>query len=811
MGDKEDIESVSKTPDYQIAPMSNSSANSGAKEENVNRNNSSWPKKNPKWAFWRRDQDPFSGKRYYDAGYWYRRPTREYIEKEFSHGQPVLTDQTEYRHRDIYGRVTTQRKDVLQYISPSESLPRPLLVQATPEVFKSQPAGDWRRVKLSGKVPTVLKVSEWALSPSYFKPFKVVLVVPVILILLSLPLEKVWDDSTFDDSYTEFPNYTWDYPKHARNKLDMRPGFERNAENGSIKSDDKSQSLTNKVRLLRPRLLVVFKNGRWELTSETSRIPYVFISFTVSHFPSRKSPIISDDKVDSARQTIEELAQKRTLEANVEAYWVDFRCSAPDEEKELHSADVHRMCDVIRGAENIFVILPDLSPASKLSWGARMWTLPEALLARRQELTFCSPDETQVLSKLAMADQVWDDGDAKNGDHQPTRLLAEHYSNVLTLGRLELFTVALDALATRKQSGQFSPGDVAYALMGLLHNRIDLDRTDSLFQSLAKLSLANDSDRLIERMVCMFPDPDVSEGENNIFLTMSEPDQYHTQLWDIEPLCQVAGVGTGHGEVILDGCRGVSIRWKAFPQMKYKRSEGWRKLFAEVVLRSGAFWSGLGLGLIIKYAWDYNNNIDNSNNWYGTADWSNDVGLIFLGALAVIFAFLLSLGAPSAVRRLYGGRVMQSAPWLVGFEGTMPVDELEKIVFGNDENRLTYEPSSTLFCERDSEERIGIEPAWVRDSSLPRPKIPKGHRLYTLVDTGSLTVSIFSAVRPPSVALIAGREGGMLRTVLCHYERSDNCLYKETVVRMDSMTLNQAKTLSWIKVSMGNDRDRLHS
>ena len=45
----------------------------------------------------------------------------------------------------------------------------------------------------------------------------------------------------------------------------------------------------------------------------------------------------------------------------------------------------------------------------------------------------------------------------------------------------------------------------------------------------------------------------------------------------------------------------------------------------------------------------------------------------------------------------------------------------------------------------------------------------------------------------------------MLRTVLCHYERSNNCLYKETVMRMDSLTLNQAKTLSWIKLSLGNN------
>ena len=809
------VEPLPKTPGCQEKPISASTMSDQADLAAVVPTQRMG---NPKWAFWRRNQDPFSGKRYYDAGYWYRRPKRDYIEKEFQ-GFPIANDEAEYRHRDIYGRVTYQKKDVLQYISPSESHPRPLLVQATPEVMKMQPAGDWRRVKLTGKVPTVLKISEWALKDGNFclRWLRVILVVPAIILLLSLPLEKVWDDAEFDEAYTEFPNYSWDYPKHARNRLDAKPGTEFKAKNGSVKSGEKTPTLTSKVRLLRPRLLMVLSNGKWELTSDTSRVSYVFISFTAMHFPFRRSAAVSEDQACDAQKTIDRLAQEKTVEAGLEAYWVDFRCCAPDEEEDLHTADVHRMCDVIRGADHVIVLLPNLSRQKKLEWGARMWTLPEALLARRQEIKFCSPTESTVVSKLGMADHVWDDGDARDGDHQPTRLLAEHYSNVLTLGRLELFTIALEALSNRRQNGSFSHGDIAYALMGLLHYRIDLDKSDTLFQALARLSLANDSDRLIERMVCMFPNPECQDTgeESNLFLALTEPDQYHTQLWDIEPLCQVAGVGYKDQTLILDSCRGVSIRWKAFPQMKYKRSYGFRKFVAEIVLRSGAAWTALGLGLIIKYTWDYNNRVSQDTqkvqDYYNSQDFSNDAGLIFLGCVAVVAAFLLSLGAPSAVRRLYGGRVMQSAPWLVGFEGVLPASQLEKTIFGNDEGRLTYDASSTPFCERDPDERIGLEPKWISHPSPenPRPALPEGHRLFTLVDTGSLTVSVFSARRPPSVALVCGREGGMLRAVLCHYERADNCLYKETVVRMDSVTLNQAKGLSWVKIGLGDDRGRL--
>jgi hypothetical protein len=64
-----------------------------------------------------------------------------------------------------------------------------------------------------------------------------------------------------------------------------------------------------------------------------------------------------------------------------------------------------------------------------------------------------------------------------------------------------------------------------------------------------------------------------------------------------------------------------------------------------------------------------------------------------------------------------------------------------------------------------------------------------------------MTVSIFSSERPPSVALICGKEGGMLRVVLCSYERSTNCLYKESVLRMETPMLDKSSLLGWIKVA----------
>ncbi|KAI9870079.1 MAG: hypothetical protein M1830_004712, partial [Pleopsidium flavum] len=780
---------VPKGVDCEVKPLSNASLSS----------NSETPPRvirvagDSKASFWKRDKDQFNGKRALSRGYLYRRPDRHYLQQTFHNGHKLeeigLDNQLEYRHRDYYGRITYKKKDVLRYISPTECDAKHLIVQATPDVCKNQPAGDWRRVKIGGKVPIVLRLSEWALAPSnrgitHQRHFlgvlnmclRVVLVTPALLILLSLPIEKAWVDSDFQESYTDFPNYFWDYPKYARNSLDMEPAPEYRP----VKPNDRQelQNLSSKVRLLRPRQLVVLRDSQWVLDSNPSRrLPYIFISYTNEHFHT--------DTSEDGRQSIEQIAQAKAQEAGLQAYWLDFRCRAPTSDPDLLTADVHRLCDVIRGARGICVILPDLSLASKRVWGSRMWTLPEALLSSRQDIKFCSLEKTETLSKLDMTDEVWDDGDPDDGDNQPTRLLAEHYSSVLTLGRLELFSVALEALAHRFQRRALTDADLAYALMGLLHYRIQMRESESLFQGLARLSLANDSDRLVERMVCMFPKH--NQQQENLFLALVERDQFQTHLWDVQPLCQVAGVGEDR-EVILDGCRGVSIRWKAFPQMKYKRSAGFRKFLAEIILRSGAYWSALGLALMIRYTVKYDNErADDSSNQ------DQDIVLVFLGALAIVFAFILSLAAPKSVRLLYGGRVTQSAPWLIGFEGVMPIDKLERIIFGNvdgpmivrsndksadmssritdevEHGRLTYEPSSTPFSERERGERIGKEPRWVRDSENPasvndRPLLPKGHRFFTLVDTGSLTVSIFSAVRPPSVALICGREGGMLRT-----------------------------------------------
>jgi len=494
------------------------------------------------------------------------------------------------------------------------------------------------------------------------------------------------------------------------------------------------------------------------------------------------------------------MAEYMTLKAGLSAYWLDKKCNAPKTEPDLLTADVNRMCDVIRGSKFVALLLPDNVSSRREEWGQRMWTLPEGLLAPG-DIRICTWNgkndyEVRTMGKVEMTSEYWND----ESDEAPARILAEHYAGTITLSRLELLSTAITALSHRVSSQDFTGADMAYAFMGLLHYRIEPDVTDDIFQVVARLSLANDNDRLIERMVAMFPIPTVDIRD--LFKVLGEMDQYKTHLWDVEPRCEVVGVGDEPNTVILNECRAVPIRWKRFPRMSYKRHQGMKKMIAELAVRSGVFWIVTGWSLAFTYAPFF---ISGSNP---------DKLYIYLIGIIVIFfgvGLLLACLAPHAVLRLFGGAVLESAPHLVGLEGTMPIAQLEKMIFGDSQGRLTYEPSSTPFGldNRDPELRLGREPAWVRDSRPDNasPPIFQNHHIFTLVDTGNLTVSIFQARKPPTVALICGAEGGMLRAVLCSWRFANDCLYKETVIRVQTSTWEQTKLAGWLKVSLESQGD----
>jgi hypothetical protein len=757
-------------------------------------------------------------------GHRFRRPHRDHDRTD---------DPEKHTYLNQFGLEYKKRQDTVTYLSSSTYIPRRLIVQATDRVWKAHPHTRWRRARLGGSVPTALKLSQWALNPiepkykysdekgelekvrrgfwgalwgGFLMCLRVLLVCLPLQIYLALPLtEMPWDSDDIESSYLDWPGWSWSWPKFAVNPLDMQPP--------AAGSMEKTLGFSSKPRLLMPRLLVTKDaNDQWTTkdldTNPDLWRPYVMISYTNLHYHTRDSP--------EGKAKLEAAAVQVATESGCDAYWMDFKCRAGDEEAELLTSDVNRFCDVIRGAKRVVIALPDNKTETARVWGDRMWTLPEGLLATGDDVFFYYTDmpdwsgpSLESMHKVEMASRVWIDKARAHGEQlQATRQLAEHFSGGVDLSRLQLFSVALHALSDRQESSD-KPNDrpeLAYALMGLLNNRIDPDpRSETIFQSIARVSLANDTDRLLERMLCLLPQDELVSDDP--FVALAQADQFQTHLWDIQPLSNVVGTAEADQSLVVDSARAIPIRWKKFPRLSYRRADGFRKFLAELFVRSGVGWFVGGFTL----AWTYaplligmNKSSSDPNSTAAdhaiTEKWIGYAIMLFF-----LVGVLLSFVGPACCKHLFGGRVTEMSPHIVGFEGTLPLQELEKIIFGNYAERLDYDPSSTAFSQRRITERRGREPNFVThpDEFVPLPALSSPeHRLFTIVDTGNLAVSIIQAINPPTVALICGREGGMLRALLCSWDFVSDTLYRETVMRMSSDCLDMARTKSWLKVSL---------
>ncbi|KAI0151780.1 hypothetical protein GGR57DRAFT_492801 [Xylariaceae sp. FL1272] len=751
----------------------------------------------------------FNGGRSFN-GHFFRRPIRDAnveeghvnVKRPEDYGGAVdqHPETGKFIYRNKFGQLEYKYSDIAVYLSPTTYRPKRLIVQCTDNIRKNahRMGGDWRRRKLNGDIPKVLTISEWALRPFETRTvwgkvhgtIRLLWVAVPLQLLLAWPGTTSWDDGDVSEYYTDFPGYHWHWAKYAINPLDRKPS--------DPTSGTKNQTLAEKVlssrkREVRPRKLYINQpDGQWKVVENPPRTKkYIFISYAAESFKVK-------GVLDTER--IRQMAQAATLDADLDACWMDTDCieTANGMQKDV---DIYTMCDVIRAASRVVVILADDKVETAQDWGSRLWTLPEALLAHQHEIDFVADVggkyQTTTKSLVEITSEIWDDRDDHEEAAGSTRLLAEHFSGLLTLSRLELFAAAIDAFRSKKYRA-WTASDVTLAVMSLMHYRIDKNEDDSAFQSLAQLSLSNDNDSIIERMISLHPyeyQVDKLGRAVNPFYKLADPDQFSTHVWDIEPTCDVVGVGHEDNTIIIDAARVMHIRWKGFPRMVVTRDYGLGRLLATLFVTAGTWWFIQGISITVAYA-----------PLLSSSGLSPDLILGLEYVISAIFAaaVFLSVFGPLSVRRLYGGQVLQSASNLVGFEGVMPLAKLERLMFGNANGRLNYEASSTPICAqyRHHTLRVGNEPDWVTNNQPERCPLPEGHRLFTLVDTGTLTVNIFSAERPPTVAVLTGREGGMLRAVLCSWQFENDCLYKETVIRMPSHIEDSANLKGWLKLCL---------
>ena len=423
-----------------------------------------------------------------------------------------------------------------------------------------------------------------------------------------------------------------------------------------------------------------------------------------------------------------------TQHAEVPAYWTDACCMSRESDAEF-SEDVYRIADVVRAAQKMIIVvgrtgcdhLPEEDSTLSLlqEWASRMWTWPEILLspAGKPITIYTRGSDSQPpveIAKLNFASQVFSDTNI-------ARQLIDHYESSLALSRLELVVLALNTLKSRATK-KFLDGDLSYALMGLLRQRPLVDGTDSAFQAFARLSLVNDSDRLLERMICLLPvndRPDQNltpeeriEHRRHYWTNMT--DRWGAKLWDIEPYVQVAGIASDD-TVIIDGAYGATIHWDSFQRVAITTRETWSRMLGRICVRGTPAWFGTG---VLTLAFSYGNPSTQA-----------------FGAIILIVALILVLLSPILILHIYSGKVWNSQPWLFGFEGHLPLRIIERKIFGFPCGRLAWAPYSSHLSQhrvrRDvlADECEGVDP--FGDGVVQNVGTSAGEdmRLFTVVDT----------------------------------------------------------------------------
>lgn len=146
--------------------------------------------------------------------------------------------------------------------------------------------------------------------------------------------------------------------------------------------------------------------------------------------------------------------------------------------------------------------------------------------------------------------------------------------------------------------------------------------------------------------------------------------------------------------------------------------------------------------------------------------------------------------------------------------GYADLETIESQILGARMRRLrwsSYGSSLSRHDKNESHESVGLDPI---GDTVVREKIkqamkntsPDGMRIFTLVDTNTMAVPLFEAVRPPSVVLLCAAEGGMQRAIACSYQWTIGTCYRETILRMETQVLEKMSRVSRVKLGTHSSR-----
>ncbi|KAH8895364.1 hypothetical protein GQ53DRAFT_855744 [Thozetella sp. PMI_491] len=721
------------------------------------------------------------------SGAWHRAHSRTLFRwknpKHIQNPGYVYDSETTYRHRDIARRVKTGPYED-RYLHHHTGILRKLIVACTDEILERVGTSTWRRTYVRKVAPLKVRIETWVVdfcdeddAYGWEQWFMMLLrLLPASLALQFLLFNGAKPRRENGGNYAPILYHYWGDAKVWSNYLENTKNLSLLARNNST------------YRVLKPRHLCFLKNpyqdgakgmeirnvADWERAEEgrKSNLSYIFVAYSTKQFRH---------DLDADKRALHQIAEAAARALKIPAYWVAVSCMQDPNEFDV---DIYRIADVLRGAHSMIIAVGQSNSktaaegastdALLAEWGTRMWTFPEVLLSPGQEIRVYTRSgdgdlrSPIVVSKNQFAGRVWGDFDAEY-----SRQLIDSYIGNLNLSRLELAVIALKCLYARER-GQYLPGDQAYALMGLLRLRPQIDPSDTPFQAFARLSLANDSDKLLERYFCTLPKVPAQSWYDMT-------DAYDSALWDIEPYVQVAGI-CEEDAVILDGARGASIRWKSFFYIQNHGSRGLMMLAMNnmlVVFILMIVFFSLGGPAVIA-------------------------GIIFLAIYLWLF-----LRGPRRIRSAYRRSFVGVQPALFGFEGYLDARTVERAISGAAFGRLTWSTNGSPLSRATVNvhgETIGVDPIQYPSvrAKVEQAKMasPGQMRVFTLVDTFNMQLTLFEAVRPPVCLFLCASEGGMQRAIGCSYDWTTQTMYRETVLRMPTGTMNKTYRASRFKIGI---------
>ncbi|KAG2070147.1 hypothetical protein BDR04DRAFT_654397 [Suillus decipiens] len=702
---------------------------------------------------------------------------------------PVTQNKTITCRNDL-GQLKTHGPEQ-RYVSPTTGACRKLVVQAVNPRGESEVAirnhiNQARKTAIwltDNSPPQWRRIIKWIILWSWFTcllTMKLIWMIVCLFVLIIIPdlADDIGEDTEVHDTgyyklyVRRFHGQLW----AARSRME-HSSSSRFIEEGEV--DIRTQTLY-------PRLLIIYDPIRNEWVPCADRDIIIRTNFVAISF-SRKDVCPKGPNEETEKAQFIEEVRAAVLGQKYNAYWLDLECVGETQSEK--NVDLYCMADVYRGAEVTMIMLGKSAAGENecwKSWGERVWTMPEALLSRRLCYKFRDREEVTPLSLFELANLAYT-------NYHDEQAIINAYSGKDPLERLERLTLLKSAIWRRRMAPPSLPPRVApppsqldmvgehsaingpckadrvYALMGFFEHRIRPNHFEDELHALVRLSMANDNDRIVERMVSMLP-PTITETA----CWYSDEDIYCANLWDILPVIQVAGI-TEHGALVIDGCRVAAIRWKDFPEIAFGTTNSLKR--SVIGFLPYLSWPTLIIGL-------------------GTITTRSLVGGITLIAVALVLLLL----SPWMFVFHHSGRIVRTQPWFIGVKGVISITEVERHLYGDATGhfpRMSFTPSGSQFSvpERSTERGGSFEQ--YDQAKLADSGQDAGH-IYTLIDTCSSTMYYFRAERPPTVCIFAGREGGLGRFVLCSERCDINELHKESVLRMPMEISEKMELCGWV-------------